>query len=541
MFAYILRRLFWFIPVFFVVTALTFWTVRKLPGGPFDFAGEKELPEFVVRNINRKYGLDKPIWQQYLNYLGDLTRLDFGVSFKYRDRAVSEVLGLDFLKIEESEVRVMLHQADDGSFVVKDSDTLEEFVLEAGTPVELRDGTSVKYGNGIIVVERRKDILLDLPVKVLSKEEQILGVLKDGEWLPLQDGAEVELNDGTQLSAEEGEVTARRGSEKMVLGWSEQGRFAMIEDSDATELKMGVRVELDEYTYVSVDRERIQVLRRLELPVKFMLHPQEDGGWQVTSPGVDEPVAIVADKDVELLGDLSVRWDPDENVFEGEIRRVNFEAKIGLPISGVLGLFAMSVALILGVPLGIIAALRHNTFIDYTATLFAILGVSVPNMVLGPLLILLFVHRLNLMDLTWTGSFSNYILPAIALGTGMAAAIARLTRASLLQVIREDYIRTARAKGLASRTVVIRHALKNSLIPVVTILGPMFANIVTGTLIIEQIFAIPGMGKHFVASIGNRDYPVVMAVTIIYAVLIVMANLAVDITYGVLDPRIRYQ
>ncbi|MBN1483328.1 MAG: ABC transporter permease [Chloroflexia bacterium] len=540
MMAYILRRLFWFIPVFFVVTALTFWTVRALPGGPFDFAGDKELPEYVVRNIERKYGLDKPIWQQYLNYLGDLVRLDFGVSYKYRDRDVSQVLGIKFLTIERSKVELQL-QLTDGSLVVTDPGIDKEFLLEEGKSVPLRDGTSVRYGKGMVIVEKRTDILLDLPIRVLSQEDRLMEVQVDDEWVPLHEGAEVTLPDGTELVSEDGEVRAQHGSARLVLGWSKQGRLAMLEGSEATELKTNVRVELSKTEYITVDSKRIVMQERLDLPIKFMLHPQESGGWALSAPGAEEPQLLLDGKEIDLPGDLSVAWDESEGTFEAEIYRRTVEAKVGLPISAALGLFSMGIALLLGIPLGILAALRHNTIIDYVATFFAILGVSVPNMVLGPLLILLFVHQLDLLDLSWQGRFSNYILPAIALGTGMAASIARLTRASLLQVIREDYIRTAQAKGLSARTVVVRHALKNSLIPVVTILGPMFAAIVTGTLVIEQIFAIPGMGKHFVTSIGNRDYPVLMAVTIIYAVLIVLANLVVDITYGILDPRIRYK
>ncbi len=187
------------------------------------------------------------------------------------------------------------------------------------------------------------------------------------------------------------------------------------------------------------------------------------------------------------------------------------------------------------------AALRHNTMLDHGATFLAIAGISIPNMVVGPLLIWIFVIKLRLFDLKWTGSFSNYLLPAITLGTAMAASIARLTRASLLQIIGEDYVRTAYAKGLATRVVVVRHALRNSLIPVVTIIGPMFANVVTGILVVEQIFNVPGMGKHFVSSVGNRDYPLIIAVTIIFSTVIVVSNLLVDITYGFLDPRIRYE
>lgn len=233
--------------------------------------------------------------------------------------------------------------------------------------------------------------------------------------------------------------------------------------------------------------------------------------------------------------------------------------KTTFPVSAQLGLMALILALIIGVPAGTLAALKQNTWIDYTATFGAVFFASIPSLVLAPLLIWIFALKLGWFEVATWGSkppfllgflpklselnldyFKHAALPVFALGTAMAAGIARLTRASLLQVIREDYIRTARAKGLRERTVIAIHALKNGLIPVVTILGPLFAAVVTGTLIVEQIFGLNGMGKHFVNSIGNRDYTVVMGVTLLYSVILVVANLAVDLTYAVLDPRIRY-
>jgi oligopeptide transport system permease protein len=218
---------------------------------------------------------------------------------------------------------------------------------------------------------------------------------------------------------------------------------------------------------------------------------------------------------------------------------------------------AIAIALALGIPAGTVAALRQNSWVDYTSSFFAILGLSIPGIVLGPLLIWIFPLTLGIFPVAGWGSsppfflgifprsigpefWSYMILPAFTLGTSVSAVIARLTRASLLQVIREDYIRTARSKGLSEQVVVVRHALKNSLIPVITVLGPLVAGVVTGTLVVEQIFGVPGMGKHFIASIGNRDYTVITSVTLIYAVLLVIANLSVDIMYGWLDPRIRY-
>jgi oligopeptide transport system permease protein len=319
---YIIRRLLWGIPVLFFVILVVFILVRFLPGGPFDFAGEKQLPPAVVKNLEAKYHLNDPLWKQFVDYLWGVVRGDLGPSFRYRNRSVNDVI------------------------------------------------------------------------------------------------------------AE------------------------------------------------------------------------------------------------------------------------------GLPVSAQLGMLAMLIAIGIGIPLGIIAALRQNTIVDYLATFFAIVGVSIPAIVMGPLLIWIFALKLQWFPVSRWGAQPPYflgflpkpdltfwrhaILPAFTLGTGLSASIARLTRASLLQVIREDYIRTARAKGLAERLVIFRHALKNSMIPVVTILGPMFAAVLTGTFVVEQIFAIPGLGKHFVTSIGNRDYPIILGTTLLYGVAIVIANLLVDIVYAWLDPRIRF-
>ncbi len=229
------------------------------------------------------------------------------------------------------------------------------------------------------------------------------------------------------------------------------------------------------------------------------------------------------------------------------------------PTSAQLGFFSLLLALLIGLPAGIIAALNQNTWLDYTSTFGAVLFLSIPNLVLAPILIWIFALKLGWLPVAGWGAKPPYVLgflprlsqlnwnyvshalmPVFALGTSSAAGVARLTRASLLQVVREDYIRTARAKGLRERVVIVVHALKNSLIPVVTVLGPAFAGLVTGTFIVEQIFGINGMGKHFVQSVGNRDYQVITGVTLVYGVILVIANLLVDITYAWLDPRIRY-
>jgi ABC-type dipeptide/oligopeptide/nickel transport system permease component len=303
---YIIRRILWFIPVLVALTIFTFVLVRVIPGGPFDRVGDRTLPPEIVANLEAKYNLNKPVWQQYLDYMWNLIQLDLGPSFSYRTRTVNDIIAQS------------------------------------------------------------------------------------------------------------------------------------------------------------------------------------------------------------------------------------------LPVSAQLGVMSIALGVIIGIPAGCLAALKHNTWIDHTSTFIAILGYSIPSLVMGPVLIWIFALKLGWFPVArWEGPM-YWVLPVITLGVGLSAGIARLTRGSLLQVLQEDYIRTARAKGLRERVVVVGHALKNSLIPVVTVLGPMFAAVVTGTFVVEQIFGIPGLGKHFVTSIGNRDYPVILGTTLLYAVLLVVANLVVDITYAWLDPRIRY-
>jgi oligopeptide transport system permease protein len=220
-------------------------------------------------------------------------------------------------------------------------------------------------------------------------------------------------------------------------------------------------------------------------------------------------------------------------------RSVNDIIRDHLPTSFILGLLGLVVAVLLGLPIGIISALRQNTWVDHTAMFFAIAGVSVPEMTLGPLLIWALALNLDLLPVARWGTWQQAVLPALTLGLGHAAVIARLTRASMLQVIHQDYIRTARAKGLPARRVVVKHALRNALVPVVTVLGPLFAALVTGSMVVEQIFAIPGLGRYFVDSVSARDYPVIMGTTLLFAFVLVLSNLVVDISYAVIDPRMR--
>lgn len=293
------------------------------------------------------------------------------------------------------------------------------------------------------------------------------------------------------------------------------------------------------------------------LAVQYLLYIYEVLVPQLskTPPGVsmlDDGIV-----NIKVGESLWLKWMNFGPSYASRNRTVNDIFRDNLPLSFQLGVMALGVSVAIGLPLGVMAALKQNTFIDYTGMGFAILGVSVPVIVLGPILIAVFGVVLGWLPPTgwgagppWTmGLFPSELnldyfryacMPVVALGVGSAAVIARVSRASLLQVIREDYIRTARAKGLVERLVVTRHALKNSLIPVVTVLGPLFAALVTGTFVTELIFGLPGMGKYFVTSITNRDYPVIMGTILLYALCLVFANLVVDLVYAWLDPRIRY-
>jgi oligopeptide transport system permease protein len=212
-----------------------------------------------------------------------------------------------------------------------------------------------------------------------------------------------------------------------------------------------------------------------------------------------------------------------------------------LPVSMSLGLLALALSILAGIPLGCLAAWKRNTWLDGVAMFSAVAGVSLPSYLVASLLILIFSLGLGWFPpALWEGP-SSVVLPVITLALRPIAMVARLTRASMIEALQADYVRTARGKGLAEPAVVLKHALRNSLIPVLTILGPIAANLVTGSFLVEVVFQIPGIGKHFVQGVLNRDYPLVMGVTLIYGVVLIGSNLAVDALYGLIDPRIRVE
>ncbi len=212
-----------------------------------------------------------------------------------------------------------------------------------------------------------------------------------------------------------------------------------------------------------------------------------------------------------------------------------------LPYSATIGILAYLLALVVGLSAGIIAALKQNSVWDYGSMALAMLGLSIPNFVFGPILVLFFALGLYWFPPARWGGFGNIVLPVITLSAIYAAYIARLTRAGMLEVMRSDYIRTARAKGLDEKTVLIKHALRGGIIPVVSFTGPALAGLLAGTVVVERVFAIPGLGNIFIQSVLNRDEPLTLGIVAFLSILIMIFNLAVDISYGFLDPRIRYE
>lgn len=272
------------------------------------------------------------------------------------------------------------------------------------------------------------------------------------------------------------------------------------------------------------------------------------------------PFSQERDVPIEVLQSLKAKYGLDKpmkdqyfdylkNLIHGDLglsikypsRTVNEIIAISLPKTMLVGFLAFTWALIVGIAAGLIASAKQNTWWDYSVMSISMLGISIPPLVSGPLLILVFALLLYWFPTGGWGTWQHLVLPAITLGSVYAAYIARLTRGGMLEVIQSNYIRTARAKGLKERTIIIKHAFKGGILPVVTFLGPAVANIMTGSVIVEKIFNTPGMGPYFVDAAYNRDYFLLMGVVIVYSVFLLGLNFIVDIMYGFLDPRIRYE
>ncbi|WP_264879241.1 MULTISPECIES: ABC transporter permease [unclassified Sporosarcina] len=249
---------------------------------------------------------------------------------------------------------------------------------------------------------------------------------------------------------------------------------------------------------------------------------------------LDKPIPIqyaLYMKDMLVL-DLGVSLN-------SETRTVNDIIKQGAPISAFIGLQAMVVASIFGIILGTVSALNHRRFIDYLATIIAIIGISIPNFILAPFLIKYFAVDIPLFPVARWGTWMHSVLPSIALAVAPLAIIARFMRSSMLDVLNQDYIMTANSKGLPTFKILWSHGIRNAILPVVSFIGPLFASLITGTFVIEQIFAIPGIGRYFVESVFNRDYPVIMGTTVFFSAVLVFILFIIDLSYRVIDPRIK--
>jgi oligopeptide transport system permease protein len=300
------------------------------------------------------------------------------------------------------------------------------------------------------------------------------------------------------------------------------------------------------------------VLRRLALAIptiaiivslSFLLMRFAPGG----------PFDAEADLSPEALANLRAAYDLDKplveqffgywaGLFRGDLgpsisypgsRVVDLIAR-GLPVTVTIGVTALAIATVVGALAGIAAALRQNSALDYAVMTLAMTGIAVPNFVIAPFLTLVFGLWLKLLPIAGLGAgWKSYVLPILVVALPQIAAIARLTRGAMLEVLRSDYVRTARAKGLKEGEVVLRHAMKSAAIPVVSFLGPALAGVMTGSVIVEQIFGLPGVGRYFVGGAINRDYPLVLGTVILFAVSIIVVNLLVDLLYGWLDPKTR--
>lgn len=250
--------------------------------------------------------------------------------------------------------------------------------------------------------------------------------------------------------------------------------------------------------------------------------------------GLDKPITVqYGEYLVNIVqGDLGVS-------FAYPTRKVTDIIKQSFPASAELGIESIIFSVIIGLILGITAALKHNKSWDYTAMFIAIIGVSIPSFVLGPVMQYFIGVKLDILPVAlWQGP-SSRILPALTLSFMTIAITARMMRTSMLDVLNSDYIKTARSKGLSQSAIVIKHTLRNAILPIVTVLGPITVNVITGTLVVEQIFAIPGLGKYFVQAVYSNDYTLIMGLTIFYSLLLIIVIFLTDIAYGFIDPRIR--
>lgn len=490
MLKFLVRRTIAALPVIFAIAVVTFALSQSLPGGPFDAVNQRSMPENVRAQLEQRYGLNKPTffngpsdnngsetaWGKQAFLKGGFGEAQAGEWPEIADTGVSLYGEYDLVRFDEAT----------GEFI-----NYQEFPY--------RDWEDAAAVNAIRASSSITSAVLPVPAMAT----------------PAIAGAELVDEVVSQRN-----IAAVENLREDCKRYSNRPGWSLIARRESCQTFNAVRGNLLN-----------------EVVTSTIIDPLDSQFWGY------------------MWNALRFDFGPSLNVAQiQENTQVADEIEERLPVSAKLGVVSVLFGFLFGIPLGVLAAIYHNSPIDYAATFFAILGASTPNIVLAPILIILFVVRFDIAPppdpqvwrdnasfLHWSPTYlGSLVLPVIALGTGMSAGIARLTRASLLQVLGEDYIRTARAKGLRERTVIYIHALKNSLIPVATILGPLLAAILTGTFIVERIFAIPGLGESFIDGVAARDYTTIMAVTLLYSTFLIAGNILVDIIYTWLDPRIRF-
>jgi oligopeptide transport system permease protein len=323
-------------------------------------------------------------------------------------------------------------------------------------------------------------------------------------------------------------------------------------DGPAHRLPLSHRLDQEAATVISYIARRIlwivPVLFTVSIITFFLMHAVPGGPWDAEKRlpagvqarlnaqyGLDKPIY---EQYLQWAGGF-IQGDLGPS-YRSRDRRVNDIVSDGIGATVQLGLMAFAVSVVIGIPLGIFAALGHNRWPDYLSTGLSVIGIATPSFVLAILLIVIFAITLDMFPTGgWKGP-SYWVLPTLALAGFPIAVIARYTRASMLEVTRKDFIRTAQSKGLRDRAVVTRHMIRNALIPVVTVLGPILAFLVTGSFIIETIYSVPGVGRFYISAISTRDYSLLMAMTMLYAFAVAFLNVVVDVLYAYIDPRIRY-
>ncbi len=280
----------------------------------------------------------------------------------------------------------------------------------------------------------------------------------------------------------------------------------------------------------------------------FLLLRVLPGGPFDSEKALPKEVMANLEKKYKLNEPLVVQyWDYMTGLAHGDLgqsykyisRDITSIISESLPNSVQLGIYALLISYLIGIPIGVLAGWKPGSKLDFSAMFMAISGVSLPSFLMAPIFILIFAKGLGWFEpALWEGP-RYYVLPTVILGIRPAAVIARLTRASVLEVIHSDYIRTAKAKGLDAKSILFKHVLRNSLIPVLTLSGPLAAGVLTGSFVIEQIFAIPGLAKHLVLSVSNRDYPLILGTTLLFSLMLVVANLITDLLMAIVDPRVK--